>query len=269
MVPSKSMVPFKNKVVVITGACAGIGRALALRFGEGGARVVLLDICEDQLAAFQEHLSSRQIQARSFHCNIGEPEQVQNSMNQILGEFGTIDVLINNAGITHHSAFVETELSVFRRIMDINYYGALYCTKAALPILQKSQGQIITISSMFGFSPHPLRSAYSASKHALHGLFSCLRMEVRSEGVHVMLVCPGATATDIHRKALSGDGSVTHHPLDLQNRASSPADVANEVYLAAVKRRNLLIVSNIDWKVRFFARLFPAFFERYLAHRYP
>ncbi|WP_281645102.1 SDR family oxidoreductase [Parendozoicomonas sp. Alg238-R29] len=258
---------FRHKTVAITGACGGIGRALALRFGEGGARIALLDINNEQLAAFTEHLTSRSIHAKEYHCDVSNPEQVQHCFQQILDDMGSIDVLINNAGITHHSGFAETDPSVFRKTMDVNYFGALHCTQSALDGLIASQGQIITMSSMSGFAPLWNRSAYSASKHALHGLFDCLRVELRDKNVHVMLVCPGFTATDIYKNALQADGSVTNHPLEMTGKATTPADVADEIYRAARKRKRLLVMSNVDWRARLFAKCLPGIFARYLAHK--
>ena len=258
---------FRHKTVVITGACGGIGRALALRFGEGGARIVLLDINSEQLAVFGEHLASRHIQAKGYHCDVSNREQVQHCFQQIIEDWARVDVLINNAGITHNSSFTDTDTSVFRKTMDVNYFGALHCTQAALDSLIESQGQIITMSSMSGFAPLWYRSAYSASKHALHGLFDCLRVELREKNVSVMLVCPGYTATDIHKNALQADGAISTNPLEMTGKATTPKDVADEIYLAARKRKRLLVMSNVDWRTRLFARLLPGFFERYLAHR--
>ena len=147
------MPKFNHKTIVITGACGGIGRALALRFGEGGGRIALIDINAEQLASFTEHLQSRNIQVRGYLCDISDSEQVQRSFLRIKDDFGKIDVLINNAGITHNSRFEDTDPSVFQKLMDVNYFGAVHCTRAALPDLISSCGQIITMSSMSGFAP--------------------------------------------------------------------------------------------------------------------
>ena len=258
---------FQHKTVVITGACGGIGRALALRFGEAGARIAMLDIQDEQLAAFREHLESRNIQVKSYHCDISDPEQVGHTFQSIISDLCTIDVLINNAGVVHHSTFEDTHLDVFRKTMDINYFGALHCTQSALEQLIANKGQIITMSSTSGFAPLWFRSAYSASKHALHGLFDCLRVELMDKDVDVMLVAPGFTATDIYRNALEADGSVTINPLDMPGKATSPADAAEEIYQAARKRKRLLVMSNVDWRARIFARCLPGLFERHLAHK--
>ncbi|MCL6269102.1 SDR family oxidoreductase [Sansalvadorimonas sp. 2012CJ34-2] len=260
------MPKFLHKTVVITGACAGIGRALALRFGEAGARIALVDIRDEELAAFSEHLESRSVYSKGYHCDTSVREQVKHCFQSIREDFGKIDVLINNAGITHHSAFEETDPDVFQKIMDVNYFGALNCTRSALQSLIENQGQVITMSSMAGFAPLEFRSAYSASKHALHGLFDCLRVELRNKNVNVMLACPGFTATDIYKHALRADGSISSQ-LQMTGKASAPADVAEEIYQAALKRKRLLILSNVDWRARLFARCVPGFFEKHLAHR--
>ena len=261
------MLRFHHKTVVITGACGGIGRALALRFGEGGARIALIDIRDEELEAFAEHLQSRNIQACGYHCDITRPEQVSHTFQRIADDFLSIDVLINNAGVLSHSPFEDTELSVFHKVMEVNYFGALHCTRTAMQYLLQSKGQIITMSSTSGIAPLWNRSAYAASKHALHGLFDCLRVELRGKGLHVMLVCPGFTATDIYRNALCADGSMSSHPLEMSGKAVAPADVADEIYRATRKRKRQLVMSNVDWRARLFSRLLPGIFERYLAHR--
>ncbi|MNE44218.1 putative oxidoreductase SadH [compost metagenome] len=176
-------------------------------------------------------------------------------------------MLVNNAGITHRSSFAETELAVFQRVMAINYFGALHCTKAALPSLTARSGQIIVLSSLAGFAPLLYRSAYNASKHALHGLFETLRYELKDSGVNVMLVCPGFTATDLRKNALVGDGSVAPQPPLAMGKVASPQDVAEAIYRAALKRKRLLILSNVGWRARVLARFFPRLFERLLLPR--
>ncbi len=258
---------YRNKTVVITGACGGIGRALAARFGEAGARIALIDIREEQLAALAEHLESRNIQAQGYLCDIRDPQQVEQTFSLIVSDFCSIDVLINNAGIVHHSRFEETSLSVFHKMMETNYFGALHCVRSALQQLIANKGQIITMSSTTGVAPLWYRSACAASKHALHGLFDCVRVELREKGVRVMMVCPGFTATDMYKNVLQADGSVSSNPVEMKGKATAPNDVAEEIYHAARKDKRLLVMSNVDWRARFIARVLPGFFERHLAHR--
>lgn len=259
---------FQQKVVVITGGCAGIGRALALRFAQCGARLAILDIQDDALVAFRQQLEDKlHAEVLALHCDVTSEADCQRAVCQVLERFGGIDLLINNAGITHRSAVAETELGVFQRVMAVNYFGALHCTLPALHSLIQRQGQIIVLSSLSGFAPLPYRSAYTASKHALHGLFETLRLEVREQGVNVMLVAPGFTATDIRKNALVGDGSIRSQSLSAQFKVASPTDVADEIYRAALRRKRLLVMSNVNWRARLLARLFPRLFERWMVPR--
>ncbi|QJD60632.1 SDR family oxidoreductase [Pseudomonas sp. gcc21] len=259
---------FYQKVVVITGGCAGIGRALALRFAQAGARIAILDIQDETLVAFRQQLSDKvNAEVLAVHCDVANERDCEEAICQVIEHFGGIDVLINNAGITHRSLFHETDLQVFRRIMDVNYFGALHCTHHALSSIIERRGQIIVLSSLSGFAPMLYRSAYNASKHALHGLFETLRTEVREHGVNVMLVTPGFTATDIRKNALVGDGSISGQNAAPSFKVSSPTDVADDIYCGACKRKRLMILSNVNWRARLFARLFPRAFERWMVPR--
>ena len=259
---------FERKVVLITGACACIGRALALRFAQAGSRLVLVDMDQAALDSLVQHLADHHnVEALGLRCDVADAEAVEHAVARAIGRFGGIDVLVNNAGITHRSSFVDTELLVLRRIMDVNYFGAVHCTHAALPSLIERQGQIIVMSSLSGFAPLLYRSAYNASKHALHGLFETLRYELKGSGVNVMLACPGFTATDLRKNALVGDGSRAPQPPLAIGKVASPQDVAEDIYQAALRRKRLLILSNIDWRARLLARFFPRLFERALLPR--
>ena len=186
---------FERKVVVVTGGGAGIGRALAIRFAQAGARLVIFDLQQETLDSLVQHLADHHnVEALGLCCDVADALAVQAAMQRVLERFGGVDILINNAGITHRSTFAETELAVFQRVMAVNYFGALHCTREALPSLIARQGQVIVLSSLSGFAPLLYRSAYNASKHALHGLFETLRFELRGSGVNIMLVCPGFTA---------------------------------------------------------------------------
>lgn len=259
---------FERKVVLITGGCAGIGRALAMRFAQAGARLVILDLQRDALDSLVQHLNDHHnCEALGLVCDVADAQAVQRAVAQALECFGGIDVLVNNAGITHRSTFAETEMAVFQRIMAVNYFGAVHCTKAALPSLIARRGQVVVLSSLSGFAPLLYRSAYNASKHALHGLFETLRAELKGSGVNVMLVCPGFTATDLRKNALVGDGSVTQQPPLAIGKVASAQDVAEAIYRGALRRRRLLVLSNVNWRARLLARFFPRLFERVLLPR--
>lgn len=259
---------FERKVVLVTGGCSGIGRALVLRFAQAGARPVILDLHREELDSLllhlREHLNS---DAVGRVCDVSDPQAVDRVIQEVIEQCGGIDLLINNAGITRRSRFVDTPRAVFERVMAVNYFGALYCTQAALPSLLERQGQIIVLSSLSGFVPLHLRSAYNASKHALHGLFDTLRQEVREAGVNVLLVCPGFTATDMHRNALAGDGSVNAPAPLAVGRVASAQDVAEAIFQGALRRRTQLVISNVGWRGQLLSRWFPRLFQRLVLSR--
>ena len=259
---------FDRKVVLITGGCAGIGRALAERMAQAGARLVIFDLEQNALDGLVQHLvDHHNADVLGLRCDVSDSMAVQQAVALVLERFGGIDVLINNAGITHRSRVADTSLAVFERIMAVNFYGALHCTQAALPSLVARRGQIIVLSSLSQYAPVPDRAAYNASKHALHGLFETLRGELDGTGVHVMMVCPGYTATDLRKNVLVGDGSTAPQPVLTPGRVASPQDVAEAIYQGALKRRRLLVLSNLDWRARIIARCFPRLFEQLLLPR--
>ncbi|WP_207884624.1 SDR family oxidoreductase [Pseudomonas sp. 30_B] len=257
---------YRHKVVLVTGGCSGIGRALALRFAQAGSHLVILDLDQAALDSLVQHLREHHnVEALGLRCDIAEPEAVSRAVALAIERFGGIDVLVNNAGITHRSLFADTDLAVFQRVMAVNFYGALHCTQAALPSLLARRGQIVVLSSLTGFAPLLYRSAYNASKHALHGLFDTLRMELDGTGVAITLACPGFTATDLRKNALVGDGSVIRQPaVVLGAEVASPRDVAEAIYQGALRRKRLLVLSNVNWRARVLARFFPRLFEKLL-----
>lgn len=259
---------FDRKVVLITGGCAGIGRALAERMAQAGARVVIFDLDQNAIDGLVQHLvDHHNADALGLRCDVSDVAAVQQAVALVVERFGGIDVLINNAGITHRSRVAETSLAVFERIMAVNFYGALHCTQAALPSLVARNGQIIVLSSLSQYAPVPDRGAYNASKHALHGLFETLRCELRDTDVNVMLVCPGYTATDLRKNVLVGDGSTAPQPVLDIGRVASPQDVAEAIYQGALRRRRLLVLSNLDWKAQLLARCFPRLYQSLLLPR--
>ena len=258
---------FRDKVVVVTGAAGGIGRAVCRRFGRGGATVAALDVDGPAVRVLAAELSAEGIAASGYACDVTRAEQCVDVMAQIVASCGGIDVLVNNAGITHRSAFAATQIEVFRRVMEVNYFGALHCTKAALASLIARRGLIVVTSSVAGFAPLLGRTGYAASKHALHGLFNSLRTELREVGVGVTIVCPSFTDTNIAGRALDADGSITTHPQSTLGKLARPADVAEGIYRAATQRRRLAVLSPVGKLARVVSTLWPAYYERRMAGR--
>lgn len=258
---------FTGKTVVVTGAAGGMGLAFARRFGQGGARVAMLDIRAAQVDDSAVLLSKEGIDATAIACDVSDAQSVTTAMSRVMADFGGVDVLINNAGISARAAFEKTHLTVFHRVMAINFFGALYTTKASLGSLKHRKGLIITISSLAGFTPLLGRTAYSASKHALHGLFDSLRSELRGTGVGVLIVCPGFTATGIGTSALDGDGSTTHHPQSMVGKPALPEQVADQVFRAAQKNRRLLVLTPVGHLARLVNKVSPGLYESLMARR--
>lgn len=200
-------VDYAGKVVVVTGGAGGLGFALGRKFVLAGAHVALLDLDRDATRSAAKYLrASEKSKVLGIACDVTNPAACHQAMQAVIAEFGGIDLLINNAGIAHRSLLRDTDISVLHRVMDVNFFGAVHCTRAALPSICRRRGQIVAISSIAGFSPLFGRTGYSASKHALHGFFDSLRSEVEADGVGVSIICPAFIATGIERAALGGDG---------------------------------------------------------------
>ena len=251
-----------RKVAVITGAAGGIGSALARRFSRDGFDLGLLDLDQAGVDALRSEIAGSDRRALAIGCDVTSFEACRSAVDRVIAELGGVDVLVNNAGRTHISLFAETSVEVLRKVMDINFFGALHCTKAALPALVERRGSIVVLSSVAGFAPLAGRVGYSASKHALHGLFESLRAEVAADGVHVMMVCPGFTDTGIGRNALGGDGGSPSDERTTTGKPATPESVADAIAEGVARRRRLLLlsaVSRLSWWV---SHLAPRLYER-------
>ena len=258
---------FKNKVVVVTGAASGIGAAICRRFSRERARIGLLDMDETGVQAAANKFKASGVDAVGIRCDVVNENECTSAMNEIIGLHGGIDVLVNNAGITQRSAFVDTRISVYRRVMDVNFFGSLHCTKAAMDSLIERKGIIIVIESLAGLTPLLGRTGYCASKHALHGFFTSLRSEIRNTGTHIMLVCPGFVETPLQTRALGGDGRVTTHPQSMVGKPVSAESVAEKIYLGAVKRKHLLVLTSVGKLTYWIHRFAPRLYERLMARQ--
>lgn len=251
----------RHRVVVITGGAGGIGAALARAFLREGARIALLDVDGAQLGSVERALGSSPVS--THEVDIRDADACDAAMRDVCTRWGGIDVLINNAGVSHRSCFEETSLDVIRRVMDVNFFGAVHCTRAALDSLVARRGTIAVMSSVAGFAPLVGRTGYSASKHALHGFFDSLRTELACRGVHVMMVCPSFTKTELERSALSGAGtSLGDGPRAVAGRVLSPDEVAAAVVEGVAKRRRLLVPSTVSHSSWWLSRLAPRIYER-------
>ncbi len=248
--------PAPERVVVITGAAGGIGRALAQAFAARGDKVALLDLDAGALEGLALRLGGL-----ALVCDVTDPAACEAAIAEVERRWGGVDVLVNNAGISHRSRFADTSPEVLRRVMEVNFFGSVNCTRAALPALRRRRGVVVAISSVAGFAPLVGRTAYAASKHALHGFFDSLRTELRGE-VAVALVCPSFVDTPLDQSALDGEGKRLGRARPSVGRFLSPDEVA-AVVLDAVdhrsRRRLVSPIAHLSWWV---SRLAPSVYDR-------
>ena len=253
---------FMNRHVVITGGAGGIGRALGRRFGRAGAKVAIVDLPASPLEEARRELAALDIETIALPCDITKVEEVERTMQAVRDALGGIDALINNAGIVHRSAFTETSADVFRRVMEVNFFGAVHCTKACIRDLIERRGVLIAVSSIAGLAPLYGRSGYAASKHALHGLFESLAAEVADQGVDVLVACPSFTASGLEASTLGGDGRRIRRPRSKVGRLANPDDVAAAVLEAARVRQRRLVLTPVGKASALLSRLTPKLYER-------
>lgn len=258
---------FDGQSVAITGGAGGIGTALAHRFGRDGASIALLDIDRSALDARVSELAGNGIEALAVECDVTSLDDCRSALARVIDTRGGVDVLINNAGVTHLSQFSDTDPEVIRRVMDVNFFGAVYCTKAALDSLLERRGRIAVLSSVAGFSPLATRCGYSASKHALHGLFDSMRPELQARGVTVTLVCPFFVDTDMGDRALGGDGGKPRMPRTQTGTPTDPDWLADEIHRAVRTGRRLLVPSRGAKLSYLVSRLLPGTYEKLMARR--
>lgn len=219
---------FTGQVVWITGASSGIGEALAVAFRKAGAKLVLSARRREELDRVAAKCGAAEVLV--LPMDLSKNDGFEALTAEVLARFGKIDVVVHNGGISQRSLVKDTAMEVHRRIMEVNYFGAVALTRAVLPgMLAAKRGQLVVISSVMGKVGTPLRSAYAASKHALHGFFDCLRAEVAKDGLVVSLVCPGFIATDVSKNALTADGTPTQKTGDDIANGMAPELAAKQI----------------------------------------
>jgi short-subunit dehydrogenase len=233
---------FHEKVVVITGASSGIGLACAWEFGKEGGKVVIAARNIDALKDIETKLLKSGIDAFAVQTDVTNEANCKNLIDKTIDKFGKINILISNAGISMRALFNNLDLNVIKRLMDVNFWGCVYCTKYALPFLLQSKGSVVGVSSIAGFKGLPGRTGYSASKFAMNGFLDTLRIENLYTGLHVMIVAPGFTTSNIRKVALGSDGRMQDESPRDESKMMPAKVVARKIIRGIVhKRRNLII----------------------------
>ena len=257
----------RGQVVLISGAAGGLGAALCRRYAAAGSHVAAMDLDADRLASLVSDLTQGTTQAVALPGDVTDPAACAHAVATTLAHFGRLDGLINNAGISQRSLLQDSRIEVIRKVMEVNFFGALHLTHAALPSITAQRGFIAAISSVAGFAPLIGRTGYAASKHALHGFFESLRSEVEADGVSVTLVCPSFIRTGIGGAALGGAGATATSQRLTTGGEASAQDIAERIFIAVAQGRRLLLpdrTSRLAWWV---SRLAPAFYARTMKRR--
>ena len=234
----------KDKIVIITGASSGIGKSLAIEFAKRGANLVLaarqyVTLCE----ITDELINQYGIKAIAVQCDVSKEEDCEHLIKQTLTTYGQIDALINNAGISMRALFVDADLEVLKTVMDVNFWGTVYCTKYALPEILKTKGTVVGVSSIAGYKGLPGRTGYSASKFAMNGFLDTLRVENLKTGVNVLTACPGFTTSNIRNRSLDKSGKQQGESTMQEEKMMSSEEVAKIIADGVENRARTLIMT--------------------------
>lgn len=252
----------KDKVVIITGATSGIGRALVYECASRGARLVISARNHEKLMEISEDLMKTGVQIIPVKADVSSEADCRELIRKAVETYGSIDIMINNAGISMRALFEDVDLNVLRRLMDTNFWGTVYCSKFALPYLLKSKGSLVGISSIAGYKGLPGRTGYSSSKFAIQGLLEVIRIENRKKGFHVLIAAPGFTASNIRNVALAKDGSQQGEtPLD-ESKLMPAETVAKKIADAIEKRKRTLVLTTQGKMTVLLNKFMPSFMDK-------
>ena len=264
------MKKFENKVVWITGASSGIGEATAYQFAKEGAKLILSARREDELLRVKKQTGLPDNQVLILPIDVEKIDEIPQKTTKAIEYFGKIDVLFNNAGISQRGSVLETNMDVYQKIMNLNFFGVIALTKAVLPFMQQQKsGNIATTSSISGKLATPMRSGYCASKHALHGFFDALRSEIYQDNISVTLICPGYIHTNISYNAVAADGSKFGKMDENQANGMSPEACAKRIVDAIYKEKQEVYMGGKEVLGVYLKRFFPRILSKLLRGQMP
>ncbi len=251
----------KGKVVIITGASSGIGRALAIEYAKRGASLSIAARRIQLLNELKEELPNSEILV--IQTDVTIESDCKNLIDKTIKHYGRLDILINNAGISMRALFDDFDIQDFKHIMDVNFYGTVYCTKFALPYLLESKGSLVGIISVAGHVGLPARSAYSASKFAVRGFLDTIRIENLYTGLHVLVAAPGFTASEVRKSALTANGTPQGETPRAEEKMMSASECANLVANSIERRERSLVLTFKEGKLSvFLSKYFPFILDR-------
>ena len=249
-----------EKVIVVTGGTDGIGKSLVEQYLQKYAKVATCGRNEAKITQLLSENNNANLFA--MQCDVSDETSARNFIEETILKFGRIDILINNAGISMRSLFRNVALDAMKKVMDVNFWGAVHCTKFALDTLVQHKGIIVGVSSIAGYRGLPGRSGYSASKFALNGWMEALRTELMDSGVHVMWVAPGFTQSNVRKAALTKDGNAQEQsPLNESKLMTSDACASHIIKAIEQKKRNLVLTFQGKQTV-FMNKFFPTLTDR-------
>lgn len=252
----------KDKRIVITGASSGIGEAMAREYAKMGAKVVMAARRSEELERIAADIRNAGGSVAFAACDVTKEEECKHLMEVAVEAFGGIDILICNAGLSMRALFDDCDLKVLHRLMDVNFWGTVNCTKYALKWLQQSKGSLVGISSVAGIHGLPGRTGYSASKYAMTGFLDTIRIENLKKGLHVMTACPGFTASNVRFSALTADGTQQGETPRDEAKMMTPEEVAHIVAKGIQRRKRLCLM---EWEGRgthLLKKFFPALVDK-------
>jgi short-subunit dehydrogenase len=252
----------ENAVVVITGASSGIGLACAREFFKQGCRLVIASRNREALNALQDELNPDHKRILVVQTDVSKEVDCKALIDSTIDYFGQLDILINNAGITMRALFRDVNIQVLKQLMDVNFWGMVYCTKYAMPHLLASKGSVVGLSSVAGYKGLPTRTGYSASKFAMEGFLETLRIENLNTGLHVLIARPGFTATNIRNTMLNAEGFEQGESHMDEERSMTPEQVARNIFKAVNKRKNYMLLSSTAKLSFWINKFFPLFVDK-------
>ena len=252
----------ENKTVIITGASSGIGLACAKAFAAERCKVVLAARSINKLEETAAELSAAGVEVLAVQTDVSLEADCKALIEKTVDRFGGIDVLVNNAGVSMRALFQDIDLTVMKRLMDVNFWGTVYCTKYALPFLLERKGSVVGITSISGFKGLPARTGYSASKFAMFGFLETLRIEHLYDGLHVMVMAPGFTSSNIRKAALTAGGSTQNETPRNEDKMMSAEKVATCLLKGVCKRKYQMVLTPLGKATVWINKFFPRFVDR-------